>query len=330
MADSVERYYQKKKKRKKKAKVVFFTLFFILILLTLAILSITVFFNADTITIKGNTHYSDQKILEQGGLEVGQNMFLLDKFEVIEKMEKLPYVKSVTINRKLPSALEITIVENEPVVWAATNDGRVALMNEEYRILELLSILEEQFPDSPAVLLAEAEEAEQLKDSVEQSRQEAKEESEAEAEEEKPVEEEKEPAEQEEAEQEAPEEEAPKTVHPRLKKLARLQPVKIVDPKLGAIATFSDKNDYSGFLKVIYESFAKTELNWQKVTAVQFNARYKLRVVYGDKIIIHYGAPDQLETKTKLAEYLMQQRGTAQMAMLVVSDIKQPYHHPYK
>ncbi len=147
MANSVERYYQKKKRRKKRAKVVFFGLLFVLMMLTLAILSVTVFFNAETILVEGNTHYSAEELLEVGGLEIGQNLFRLDKFEVIDQMESLPYIKTVTIKRKLPNTLSVKVVENQPVVWLATETG-AALLNEEYRVLELLTLPAEILPSA--------------------------------------------------------------------------------------------------------------------------------------------------------------------------------------
>lgn len=155
MGNSVERYYQRKKKRKKRAKIVMLSMLVVLMLLVLGILSVTVFFNAETILVEGNTHYSADALLKQGGLKVGQNLFRLDKFEVIEKMEQLPYVKEVSINRKLPNTLEITVIENQPVVWLETPTG-AALLNEEYRVLELLELPKEVLP-APAAPEQETE-----------------------------------------------------------------------------------------------------------------------------------------------------------------------------
>lgn len=145
MANSVERYYQKKKRRKKRAKVVFFGMLFVLMMLTLAILSVTVFFNAETILVEGNNRYTAEEILEVGGLEIGQNLFRLDKFKVIDRMEGLPYVKTVEIDRKLPNTLSVKVIENQPVVWLETDTG-AALLNEEYRVLELLTLPSELLP----------------------------------------------------------------------------------------------------------------------------------------------------------------------------------------
>ncbi len=141
--NSVERYYQKKKKRKKRAKFLFFSLLFILMLITLTILSMTVFFNAETIVVEGNSHYTAEELLEQGGLKVGQNLFRLDKFQVITQMEALPYVKNVEIRRRLPNKLLVTVQENQPVSFVES-DGRAALLNEDYRVLEFVDIPKER------------------------------------------------------------------------------------------------------------------------------------------------------------------------------------------
>ena len=138
--NSVERYYQRKRKRKKKAKVVFFSLLFVLMVMTLAVLSMTVFFNAETIEVSGNTRYTVEELLEKGELKIGQNLFRLDKFKVMDRLKTLPYVKEVHIDRKLPNTLSITIEENQPVVWVPMGESQVALLNEEYRVLEFASL----------------------------------------------------------------------------------------------------------------------------------------------------------------------------------------------
>ena len=146
--------------------MVFFGLLFVLMIITLAILSMTVFFNAETILVEGNTRYTAEELLETGGLTVGQNLFRLDKFEVIDQMETLPYVKSVTIKRKLPNTLTVKVVENQPVVWIATETG-AALLNEEYRVLEFVELPVSEMPaeeESGEEATEEGEEAEAVEE----------------------------------------------------------------------------------------------------------------------------------------------------------------------
>ena len=318
MANSVERYYQKKKRRKKKLKFAFFTLLFILMMLTLGILSVTVFFNAEEILVEGNTRYSAEKLLEQGGLSIGQNLFRLDKFEVIEKMEELPYVKSVTIKRKLPNTLTVKVVENEPVVWVRC-DGGVALLNEEYRVLSLLNIPAEQIPASPVLeepkeLPKEEEEEDKTKDEGEVK------------------EEEKAPEKEEEKEPEEEVDETPVETDPRLAKIAQLTPLKAGALKVGQTADFGkDSENYAGFLKTLYDAFeANEDLDWADVDNVIFTARYDIKAIYKERITIDFGTLDQAETKVQLAAYLLEDNGTSQTATLDVTNTERVRYRPKK
>ena len=269
--NSVERYYQRKRKRKKRAKVVFFSLLFVLMIITLAILSMTVFFNAETIEVTGNTRYTAEELLEKGDLKIGQNLFRLDKFEVIDRMKILPYVKEVTIKRKLPNTLSITVEENLPVVWLPMSSTEAALLIEEYRVLEFVTL-----PTAPA----EGEETTPVPSPVEG--------------------------------------------------IPQLTQAVATDLVIGETALFGE-TDYTGFLQRLYEGFAaQTELSWEKVTEVQFYARYDIKVVYGEHVTVDFGTLDQTDTKLQLAAYLLNENGTGQEAIVDVSDTERVYYRPVK
>lgn len=301
MANSVERYYQKKKRRKKRAKVVFFGLLFVLMMLTLAILSVTVFFNAETILVEGNHRYTAEELLEIGDLQIGQNLFRLDKFEVIDQMKSLPYVKTVTIKRKLPNTLTVKVVENQPVVWIKTDTG-AAFLNEEYRVLELLNLPEGMIP------------ADEEPEKTEQTEKTEKTE-ETEEPEEKPAEE---SAEQPEGEE----------ITSPLDGIPRLTQIAATELKVGETAVFGEL-DYTGFLKRLYEGFSKNpDLDWKKVREVQFFARYDIQVLYDEQLTIDFGTLDQTDTKLELAAYLIKDNGVGQSAIVDVSDVERVYFRP--
>lgn len=298
MANSVERYYQKKKRRKKRAKVVFFGLLFVLMMLTLAILSVTVFFNAETILVEGNHRYTAEELLEIGDLQIGQNLFRLDKFEVIDQMKSLPYVKTVTIKRKLPNTLTIKVVENQPVVWIKTDTG-AAFLNEEYRVLELLNLPEEMIPAEEPEKAEDPEKTEETKESEETENSE------------------EEPEQTEEEEATSP-----------LDGIPRLTQIAATELKVGETAVFGEL-DYTGFLKRLYESFSKNpDLDWKKVREVQFFARYDIQVLYDELLTIDFGTLDQTDTKLELAAYLIKDNGAGQSAIVDVSDVERVYFRP--
>ena len=324
--NSVERYYQKKKRRKKKAKVLFFTLLFILMMMTLSILSMTVFFNADTILLEGNTRYSNEEILEAGGLKLGQNLFRLDKFRVIEQMQSLPYVKEVTIRRKLPNTLKIDVVENQPVVWVELGE-KAALLNEEYRILEFAELIdldgaEEPLPEEEGEAeeepSEEAVEEESATDGSQVEEESATDESQAE--------------DQLVLEDEPKEEEAviADSKRPALEgTLPYLKGITFEGSEVGGYLSFPEEQDYTGYLKALYEAFCRSEtLQWAQVARVDFNARFDIQVHYGATITIDFGTLDRVDTKLELAAYLLEDNGMSRRAIVDVSDIERVYFRP--
>ena len=76
----------------------------------------TVFFQVETIVVSGNSRYTQQEILDAVGIREGDNLFRMNKFQLIEQAEEqLPYLEDVTIRRSLPSTILITVTEWEAV-----------------------------------------------------------------------------------------------------------------------------------------------------------------------------------------------------------------------
>lgn len=105
-----QRLRDQKKRRRKKA-VLYFVLF-LLILCVGTVLTFTVFFHIAGYEIKGNSRYTAQEIIAAAEIAQGENLFLCKTGQAAERIqEKLPYVESVTIRRKLPDKLVITVQE---------------------------------------------------------------------------------------------------------------------------------------------------------------------------------------------------------------------------
>ena len=80
------------------------------------ILAATIFFKIETITLTGNTRYSQQHVAEASGLKLGDNLVLFDKISVKEGIyDACPYLDTVQIRRRYPSGIEIIVTECEPV-----------------------------------------------------------------------------------------------------------------------------------------------------------------------------------------------------------------------
>ncbi|MBQ4578839.1 MAG: FtsQ-type POTRA domain-containing protein [Clostridia bacterium] len=80
------------------------------------ILAATIFFKIETVTLTGDTRYSQQYVADASGLKIGDNLVLFDKISVKAGIyEACPYLDTVQIRRRYPSGIEIIVTECEPV-----------------------------------------------------------------------------------------------------------------------------------------------------------------------------------------------------------------------
>lgn len=85
-----------------------FGLFFVLLSAVFAVLSFTVLFPVKSVNAAGSKIYSQEEIVAACGINAGDNLLRADVDT--EKIRKqLPYVQSVTVRRKLPDTVNITV-----------------------------------------------------------------------------------------------------------------------------------------------------------------------------------------------------------------------------
>lgn len=100
--------------------------------------AITLFFRVDTVVITGEKRYTEAEIRQASGVEDGDNLFLLNKYQVIRNIaEALPYIEieNTRIQRKLPGHPADPGAEcGDPLAW--TQDGTVWLMSPAGKIVE--------------------------------------------------------------------------------------------------------------------------------------------------------------------------------------------------
>ena len=84
----------------------------VLLILAAIVAGCIVFFRVDTVEVEGVERYTKEQILSVADIESGDNMFLLNKFDVIDRLEsEFTYVDEVVIRRKLPSTIRISVTE---------------------------------------------------------------------------------------------------------------------------------------------------------------------------------------------------------------------------
>lgn len=96
--------------------------------------ALALFFKAEHLSVSGNSRYTTTQVMEASGVETGDNLFFLNKYDVAGRISSaLPYVESVGIHRTLPDTLNIQItecscgiaMEQEGKVWVLCQTGKI-------------------------------------------------------------------------------------------------------------------------------------------------------------------------------------------------------------
>jgi len=100
-----------------------------------AIVGIGSFFKISDIQVTGNVIYSSKDILDVAKIELGDNLFLINKGNIEESiLENRNFVDTVTISRRLPDTVEINILESQLLASVEIN-GAFFILNRKCQIL---------------------------------------------------------------------------------------------------------------------------------------------------------------------------------------------------
>ena len=110
--------------------------FAVVAVLAAVIAACVVFFRINTVTVQGNSRYAAEEIIEASGIVNGDNLIAISKSQIASAIRmKLPYVESVSIQRKLPDGVELTVRERVAVASVDSSGGRW-LISSQGKILE--------------------------------------------------------------------------------------------------------------------------------------------------------------------------------------------------
>ncbi len=133
----------KKNQMMQKAKRVL--VYSLVLVLTVGILFGTVyklFFVADKIFVEGNTVYSQNDIIEAGGLETRTNLFSFSSREAAERIYfYCPQIKNADFERRVPNKVYITIEEEDASYYSEIH-GEVFALSGTLRVLGRVSVEE--------------------------------------------------------------------------------------------------------------------------------------------------------------------------------------------
>lgn len=113
-----------------------YRIFAILAAMAAVIAACVVFFRVNSVTVQGNTRYTEDEVIAVSGIVSGDNLIALSKGKIASTIRmQLPYVESVSIRRKLPDSVEITVRERVAVASVGSESGRW-LISSQGKLLE--------------------------------------------------------------------------------------------------------------------------------------------------------------------------------------------------
>ena len=128
--DDIEK---RRMKRKRKLKMPgFFTRIFIILGVIIAVtaFSLSSFFTEDTIDVQGNKYFTDEEISNMAHASTGQNIiYKLNKGNMLNYLEKNPYIEEARVYRKLPSTIVINVKERIQIAALTYGDQFLIIDN---------------------------------------------------------------------------------------------------------------------------------------------------------------------------------------------------------
>lgn len=129
---------KKRKKRNKLRKILVWICVILFVAAVAVVLSLTVFFHINNVTVKGNEKYTTEEILAQCTIDKGENLFMADTDSAAERLEQtLPYIYDAQIKRKLPDTIEIKITDAKAEYSIKNKDKTYILLDDNFKVLEL-------------------------------------------------------------------------------------------------------------------------------------------------------------------------------------------------
>ncbi len=127
-----------KKKKHKRNYTLYYIMLAFFIAITGVVLSVTILFNIQTITILDTTIIPNETFAYVTGIEVGDNLFRINPETAAKKLILNDLtLDSVTIKRKFPSSVEISAVKCEPTS-VVESDGLMYVLSQSGRLIEVL------------------------------------------------------------------------------------------------------------------------------------------------------------------------------------------------
>lgn len=119
---------KKRKRRHKKNYILYYILLLIIVVVTGVVLSLTVFFNVETIEVEGNGNIPESEILSACGVKIGDNLLRTNTDRAANSiLRQYVNLDEVTVSRQFPSTLSIRLTLSKVMATVRDNEKYYSL-----------------------------------------------------------------------------------------------------------------------------------------------------------------------------------------------------------
>lgn len=125
-----------KQKRKRIFRIIKWTTLVVLLLGGGISFLLSPYFNIKEITTSGNEKITSEELISLSGIQLEENMFKISSSKVEQAIKSNAYIDSISIKRKLPSGIELQVVERKPAYMLTLGNAYVYVNKQGY-LLEI-------------------------------------------------------------------------------------------------------------------------------------------------------------------------------------------------
>ena len=104
-------------------------------------------FRVLSIQVKGNERLDFKTIAQISGIKYEENLFLLSKREVVERLKNNPYIEDVAVVKKVPNSVFIQVKEKK-VIGYISSEGNSYLIDSNGKIIDVVPVDKTRRTDS--------------------------------------------------------------------------------------------------------------------------------------------------------------------------------------
>lgn len=135
------------KKRRRRALIAVLVSLLTILIIVFSMIMALLFFKVETITVKGTVSiYSQDEIIAATSVAKQDNLLFLNKKKIEQSLvEKLPYIKTVKLEKKLPSTVIVNVTQTKNEL-CILSDGKYYAADKDGKILAKLEAADESLP----------------------------------------------------------------------------------------------------------------------------------------------------------------------------------------